>query len=178
VGDFTGKISTDISSFGVDTTTDSSEEGDGGATKTISGNVFEEDSNLGLDEFTGFLGVIGVLLSHNGWLVSEDEDLEDDEGEANEHEAEDLSTLEGSIESMRNVFSGTEVGGSDIAVGGNLHSDESADHGGNGSDEEGEGGVREPHNFSSFVGFPRHVDGTDEDDSKDGAENSEVGVFF
>jgi len=178
VSDFTGKISTDISSFGVDTTTDSSEEGDGGATKTVSRDVLEEDSNLSLDELTTSGGFVSVLFNDNVGLVAEDEDLEDDEGESDEHESEDLSTLEGGIESGEFVLSGTKVGDSDIAVGSNLHSDESTDHGGEGSDEEGGGGVREPVELSGFVSFPGHVDGTDEDDSKDGAENGEVGVFF
>jgi len=178
VGDFTGKISTDISSFGVDTTTDSSEEGDGGATKTVSGNVLEEDSDLSLDEFTVFLGVVLVHLSDDGGLVAEDEDLEDDEGESDEHESEDLSTSEGGIESGELILAGTKVGDSDIGVSSNLHSDESADHGGNGTNEEGDGGVREPANLTGFVGSPGHVDGADEDDSEDGAENGEVSVFF
>jgi hypothetical protein len=41
----TSKISTNISSLGVDTTTDSSEKGDGGATETVSRNEFEKFSN-------------------------------------------------------------------------------------------------------------------------------------
>jgi len=178
VSDFTGKISTDISGFGVDTTTDSSEESDGGATETVSRDVLEEDSDLSLDGFTSYSGVLGVFCGDDGWLVGEDEDLEDDKGESNESESEDLSTSEGSIESSEFVLSGAEVGSLDIADGGDLHSDETASHGGDGSDEEGKGGVREPHHFSSFVGFPGHVDGADEDDSEDGAENGEVGVFL
>jgi len=178
VSDFTGKISTDISSFGVDTTTDSSEESDGRATKTISGNVFEKDSDLGHDEFTVLLSLLGVLLSDNGGLVAEDEDLEDDEGKSDEHESEDLSSSEGGIESSDFVLNGTEVGDSDIAVSGNLHSDESTDHRGDGSNEESEGGEGEPVDLSGFVGSPGHVDGTYEDDSEDGAENGEVSVFF
>jgi hypothetical protein len=178
VGNFTGKIGTDISSFVVDTTTDSSEESDGRATKTISGNVFEKDSDLGHDEFTVLLSLLGVLLSDNSGLVAEDEDLEDDEGKSDEHESEDLSSSEGGIESSNFVLNSTEVGDSDIAVSGDLHSDESADHGGDGSNEESEGGEGEPVDLSSFVGSPGHVDGTDEDDSEDGAENGEVSVFL
>lgn len=178
VGDFTGKISTDISSLGVDTTTDSSEESDGRASKTISGNVFEKDSDLGHDEFTVFLSLLGVLFNDNGGFVAEDEDLEDDEGKSDEHESEDLSSSESGIESSEFVLDGTEVGGSNIAVSGDLHSDESADHGGDSSNEECEGGEREPVDLSGFVGHPGHVDGTDENNSEDGAENGEVSVFF
>jgi len=178
VSDFTGKIGTDISSFGVDTTTDSSEESDGGATETVSGKVLEEDSDLSLDGFTSSLGLIGVRSGDDRWLVGEDEDFHDDEGESNESESEDLSTSEGSVESSVFVLGGAEVGGLDVTDGSDLHSDETASHGGDRSDEEGEGGVREPHNFSSFVSFPGHVDGADEDDSEDGAEDGQVGVFL
>jgi hypothetical protein len=63
-------------------------------------------------------------------------------------------------------------------LGSNLHSDESADHGGDGSDEESESGVREPHKLSSLIRGPGHIDGAYKDDTEDGAEDKEVSVFF
>jgi hypothetical protein len=178
VSDFTGKISTDISSLSVDTTTDSSEKGNSGATETVSGDVFEKNSNLRLNEFTTFLGLSSVFCIDNRALVGEDEDLEDDKSESDEHESEDLSTSESNIKSSLNVVASTLVGNFDVSLGSNLHSDESADHGGDGSDEESESGVREPHKLSSLIRGPRHIDGAYKDDTEDGAEDKEVSVFF
>jgi hypothetical protein len=178
VGDLSSEIGTDISSLGVNTTTDSSEESDGRATETISGDVLEKNSNLVLNSHVSSFISSLVLFDDNGRLVREDEDLKDDEGKSDEHETEDLTTSEGSIESSVDTLRGTEEGSFDVALSGDLHSDESTDHGGNGSNDESEGGEREPHNLSSLVGSPGHVDGTHEDDTEDGAENSEVSVFF
>jgi len=177
VSNFTGEISTNISSFGVNTTTDSSEESDGGTTEAISGDVLEEHTYLHLNLLATFFGLVGVRFSDNNWLVDEDEDLEDDESKSNEHEAENLSTSESNIKAFMNVDS-TLQGDLDVSVGSNLHSDESAEHGGDGTNNEGESSERERDLVLGLVGHPRHIDGAYEDDGEDGAENGEVSVFF
>merc|ERR1740139_1868725 len=69
---------------------------------------------------------------HDGGTVAEDEDLEDEEGKSDEHEAEDLSTHEGDLEALDLVIG---TGGRDlvVAVSGDLHADEARDHGSHGS---------------------------------------------
>merc|ERR1719491_2935425 len=126
----TGKISTDISSLGVNTTTDSSEESDSGATETVARDELEKMLNLHL--------VGGV----DGSLVRKNEDLENEESEANEAESEDLTALEGDDGSLESI-NVAKVGGLDIADGSNDHANVSTKHGGGGSDEEGEHGEGE-----------------------------------
>jgi hypothetical protein len=43
--DLASEISTDISSLGVDTATDSTEESDSGATESVSGDKLEEEAD-------------------------------------------------------------------------------------------------------------------------------------
>jgi len=178
VSDLSTQISTANRSLGVNTTTDSSEKGDGGATETISRDVLKQDSNLLLDLFVSFRSSFHVHFSDNRWLVSENEDLEDDERKSNEHESKDLTTSEGSIESSVDVLNGAKVSDFDVAFGSDLHSNESAEHGSDASNDESKSGVREPHGLSSFIRSPRHVNGAHKDDTEDGAENSEISVFF
>ena len=159
--DFTSEIGTDISGLGVDTTTDSSEEGDGGATETISRDELEE-----------------VLTSSNigrlkGSLVGEDEDFEDEEGKTNEDKSEDLTTLEGDLESVV-LVNIAKVGCLVVANGCNDHADVTTKHGGGGSNDEGEHGEGE-----SLVTFgPWHINGAEDDDREDSAESGESKVFF
>jgi hypothetical protein len=177
VSNFTSKIGTDISSFSVNTTTDSSEKSDSGTTETISRDVLEEHADLFLDSLTTFFSVVSVSFSDDNWLVDEDEDLEYDEGEADEHVSENLSTSESNIKAFMDGNS-TFQGDFNVGVGSNLHSDKSASHGGDGTNNEGESSERERDLVFGLVRHPGHVDGAYEDDGEDGAEDSEVGVFL
>lgn len=177
MSNFTSKIGTDISSFSVNTTTDSSEKSDSGTTETISRDVLEEHADLFLDSLTTFFSVVSVSFSDDNWLVDEDEDLENDEGEADEHESENLSTSESNIKAFMDGNS-TFQGDFNVGVGSNLHSDKSASHGGDGTNNEGESSERERDLVFGLVRHPGHVDGAYEDDGEDGAEDSEVGVFL
>lgn len=177
MSNFTSEIGTDISSFGVNTTTDSSEKSDSGTTETISRDVLEEHANLILDSLTTFFSVVSVSFSDNNWLVDEDEDLENDEGEADEHESENLSTSEGNIKSIMDRSS-TFQGDFNVGIGSNLHSDKSADHGSDSTNNEGESCKGERDLVFGLVRHPGHIDGAYEDDGEDGAEDSEVGVFL
>lgn len=164
----TGEVSTDISSLGVDTTTDSSEKSNGGATETISRDEFEKSAGLLLESFESLLA-----LRENTRLEGENEDLEDKESKSDESESEDLATLEGNEEALIDG-SVAEVGSLDIGGGGNLHSNESSGHGGQGTDDESEGGVGEVGVFLQ----PGLVDSAEEEDSEENAEDSKVGVLF
>ena len=156
-----GKISTDISSLGVDATTDSSEESDGGASETVARDELEEVLNTH--------GIGGLECSS----VGEDEDLEDEEGEANKAEAEDLTALESDLEAVKSLDV-AEVGGLDVADGGNLHADVTTEHASAGSDDEGKHSEGE----SLATLGPRHVDGTEDEDGEEGAEDGKSGVLF
>ena len=156
------KVSTNISSLGVDTTTDSAEESDGGATEAVSGDKLEDVSGL-------------LELSRvDGSSVAEDDDLENKKSDTNEAESEDLSTLEGALESSE--FVGVaEVCSLVVADGSNDHADVATKHGGGGTNEEGEGGVGEVGTLG--VG-PGHVDGAKDDCGEEGAEHGECAVLF
>jgi len=163
VSDFTGKIGTDISSFGVDTTTDSSEESDGGATETVSRDELKEMLDLH----------VGCWVE--GSLVGKDEDLKDEESEADEAESEDLTALEGDNESFESVPV-AKIGGLDVGDGSNDHADVATKHGGAGTDEEGEHGEGEFVLVNILV--PWHVDGTEDNDGEERAEDGQCCVFF
>jgi len=159
--DFTSEIGTDISGLGVDTTTDSAEEGNGGATETVSRDELEE-----------------VLTFNNssrlkGSLVGEDEDLEDEEGKTNEDKSEDLTTLEGDLESVV-LLNVAKVSCLVVCNGGDDHADVTTKHGGGGSNDEGERGEGE-----GLVTFgPWHINGAEDDDREECAESGESKVFF
>ena len=157
----TGEISSDISGLGVDTATDSSEESDSGASETVARDELEE-----------VLNTCGISWL-KGSSVGEDEDFEDEEGEANKAEAENLTALEGNLEAIK-LFDVAEVGGLDIADGGNLHADVATEHASAGADDEG--GHSEGERLATLG--PRHVDGTEDEDGKDEAEDGKSGVFF
>ena len=164
LADLTSEISTNISSLGVDTTTDSAEEGDGGATETVARDELEDVGSL----------LPGTEASgSNGSGVGEDDDLEDEESEADKDETEDLAALEGNLEALEPIDV-AKVGGLDIAGSSDHHANISAGHGGGGADEEGNGGVGE----GVSAGGPRHVDGTEDNDTEEGTEDGKSAVLF
>ena len=160
LADLSRKISTDISSLGVDTATDTSEESDGGATETVARDELEEVS-ASLLVFRG-----------EGSLVGEDDDLEDEKGKADEAEAEDLTTLEGNHEAVESI-NVTKIGGLDVAGGGNHHADVAAEHRGTSSNEEGDGGEGE-----GVRAVPRHIDGTENDAGEKSTEDGKSQVLL
>ena len=160
LADLSRKISTDISSLGVDTATNTSEECDGGATETIARDELEEVSASLL------------VLRGEGSLVGEDDDLEDKKGKTDEAEAEDLSTLEGNHEAVESI-NVAKIGGFDVTSGGNHHADVAAKHRGTSSNEEGDGGVGE-----GISAAPRHIDGTENDDGEKSTEDGKSQVLL
>ena len=109
----------------------------------------------------------------NGSGVGEDDDLEDEESEADKDETEDLAALEGNLEALEPIDV-AKVGGLDIAGSSDHHANISAGHGGGGADEEGNGGVGE----GVSAGGPRHVDGTEDNDTEEGTEDGKSAVLF
>ena len=157
---FTSEIGTDIGGLGVDTTTDTTEESDGGATEAVSGDELEEVLNTSLVD------------GGEGSLVGEDEDFEDEKSETDKDESEDLTALEGDLEASEFVDV-AKVGNLVVADGSDLHADVSTEHGGGGTNEESDGGVGE-------LGFgrPGGVDGAEDDDREDSAEDGKSDVLF
>jgi len=166
---FASEISTDIGGLGVDTTTDTAEEGNGGATETVTRDELEKLANLVLDHSL----VVFTVKSHDGGTVSEDDDLKDAESKSDEAETEDLSAVEGSLEALVDVNI-AKVGDLNVGLGSNLHTDETGEHGGSSSDNEGKGGVGE----GEVSLLPWLVNGAEEDNGEDEAENAQVGVFL
>jgi hypothetical protein len=161
LADLSRKIGTNISSLGVDTTTDSAEESDGGATEAVARDELEE------------VGAVLLVLGVEGSLVGKDDDLKDEEGKTDEAETEGLTALESNDESVESIDV-AKIGGLDVGGGGDHHADVATEHGGAGTDEEGEGGVGEVVGSLS----PRHVDGAEDDDSEKSAEDAESAVLF
>ena len=174
--DLASKISTDISSLGVDTATDSSEESDSGATESVSGDELEKEA----DGFSSRLVIVG--LYDNLTFIGKDDDFEDEESETDEDEAEDLASLEGSLETsgesvlVIEVVSSraiAEVGGLDVGDGSDSHADETSEHGSGSSNDEGDSGEWE--RSTTFL-WP--VDSEEDHDGEEDAEDGEVKVFF
>jgi hypothetical protein len=111
-----------------------------------------------LDLVVSFWSSFHVHFSDNGWLVSENKDLKYDERKSYEHESKDLTTSEGSIESSVDVLNSAKVSDFDVAFGSDFHSNESAEHGSDASNDKSKSGVREPHGLSSLIRSPGHVD--------------------
>lgn len=122
------------------------------------------------------MGSLSVLGGSDSSTVGEDEDLEDEEGEADEHKAEDLATLEGDLEAFEPIDV-AKVGGLDVGGSSGHHADVAASHGGDGTDEESKGGVGEVV-LVSIDELPGHVDGTEDNDSEESTEHSKSAVLF
>jgi hypothetical protein len=172
LADFTSEISTDISSLGVDTTTDTTEEGNSGATKTVSRDKLEKDLDLMLN-----LCLLSLFAktANDGLLEDKDEDFQDTESKTNKDEAEDLTTVEGSHETIIDALV-AKVGYLDVGGGSDHHADVAGKHGGEGTDKEAERSVGETRVAVGFL--PGLVNGTHENDSEEDAEDGEVEVFF
>ena len=107
------------------------------------------------------------------WLVSEDDSLKEDQGEADEAETKDLSTLEGDFEAFSKSMFVVEVSGSctiakisglNVGDSCNSHSQKSGHHRGSCANKEGNSGVREG-------GALDRVDSEEDHCGKKGAEN-------
>ena len=165
LADLASKISTDIGGLGVDTTTDSAEEGNGGTTETVAGDKLKD------------VGSLLPLGRGNGSGVGQDDDLKDEESEADEDEAKDLATLEGDLEALEPVDV-AEVGGLDVAGRGHHHTGVATGHGGCSADEESEGSVGEVVGVTIRGDLPGHVNGTEHDGTEKGAEDGKSTVLF
>jgi len=119
----TSEVSTNISGLGIDTTTNSTEEGNSGATETVSGNVFEKLSNIVLP-VTNHVAFVGTK---DGGFVGKDDDFENEESKTNEGEAEDLTTAESVLETFVNINVAT-VSGLNIGGGSDHHTDVTSSH--------------------------------------------------
>ena len=112
------------------------------------------------------------FLGVESGLVGENENLEDEEGEADEDESKDLAALEGDFESSE-LLDVAKVRGLVVADSGDHHADVTTEHGRAGTNEEGDGGVRE-----LGIGGPGHVDGAEHEHREDADEDGEGEVFF
>lgn len=127
--DLAGKIGTNISSLGVDTTTDTAEESNGAATETEAGNTLEESLVSGL-----VIKVVDLVVSH-------DEHVENNKAETAESKAHNTTSAEGSVEGSSPGVSGVHShdGGAGVTENGDLHAEVSAGNRGESTDDEGEG---------------------------------------
>jgi len=115
---------------------------------------------------------ISSVLRGKGSLVGEDEDFEDEESETDKDKSEDLTALEGDLEALE-LLNVAKISSLVVADGSDLHADVSTKHGGGGTNQESDGGVGE-------LGFsgPGGVDGAENNDGEDGAEDAKCDVLF
>ena len=125
VDDLSNEVGTDIGGLGVDSTSDAAKHGNAGASESVSGDAVAHG-----------LPVVTVLA-----LDDVQGDEQNNEAKSAEDEAHDGSGAEGGVEARgpSSLLGGD--GGADVGVDGNLHSKVAGDHGGDGSKNEGEGGV-------------------------------------
>lgn len=107
----------------------------------------------------------------DGGLEDKDKDFQNTEGKTDKDEAEDLSTVEGSHETIIDAVV-AKVGDLNVGGGGDHHADVAGKHGGEGTDEEAESGVGETGVAVGF--FPGLINSAHEDDSEEDAEDGEV----
>lgn len=164
----TSKISTDISSLSVDTTTDSTEKSNSGTAKTVTGNVLEKFSN----EVRPGKSSHFTLTLKDSRLVGKNNDLKDEKSKTNEGKSEDLTTTESMLETL---FFGdvATVGGLNVGFGSDHHTNVTSSHGGDSTNPEGNGGKR-GFGGSVVVGGPWDIDGTEEDNTEEEAEDTQV----
>lgn len=172
LSDFSSKVSTNISSLGIDATTDSSEESDSGATETISGDELEKEANLICNLKFGSLSSNEV---HDTRSVRKDKDFKNRKGESNKAETENLTSCEGDHESSILAFV-AQISYLYVSNRGNLHSDETGDHRSNGANEEGKHSVREL--AVEVCVFPALINSGENDSCEEYDENNKVGVLF
>ncbi len=128
--DLADEIGTDIGSLGVDTATDSSEEGDGGTTETVTGDGFEET-----------LSGVRISLDVEGEVEAEelDDDVDDEQTDGGEGETHDGAGAEGDVEALGPADL-AHGGGSGVGVDGDDHADVAGEQGGETTDHEGDSG--------------------------------------
>lgn len=80
------------------------------------------------------------MLLEEHFSVDDDDELEDEKGESDEHEAEDLTTSVGNYETLVDIFSAL-FGGSHVGVDGDSHADVTRDNGSKSTNNEGSGCV-------------------------------------
>ena len=174
--DLADEISTDVGSLGEDTTTNTAEAGDGGATETEGGDAFVE-----------LLGVGG-----EGGVGEADGDEEGEDAEGGEAEAHGDTTTEGGFEGsgvalfvflLVSTISGHD-GSAAVGEDGDAHTDPAGEDGGAGAHEEGEDGEASvgPGSFGDdFFGVSGVGEGdTEEDveeDTEGAHEDGHVAVF-
>lgn len=157
LNDLTSNISTHVSSLGVDTTTDTAEEGNGGATQTEAGNAVHHKSPL-------------VDAEEHG--IEAKSDVHDQDTETREGETHDGASAEGSVEAILVAVISLGIKGSAyVGVYGDFHADVTRGNRSAGakhereSGEEAEGSVLAPGNER------------EDDDGEEGAKQCAIFVL-
>ena len=130
--DLSDEISTDISSLSVDTTTHTTEQGNGGTSKSITGQSLEE--NL---RDVGVVGVPGESASS----VDPDGEVENQETNGGQAETHDGTGAESSVESI-SPGDLAHGGSTSVGVDGNGHTNVTADNGSASTNDESNGGTQ------------------------------------
>ena len=121
------------------------------------------------------LGAGFSVEGKDGGSVAEYEDLQDAQSKTHKAEAEDLTAGEGDLEALADVDV-AEVGDLDVGLGGDDHADVASDHGGDSANDEGHAGVGE--GAVGLASDPGLVNGQDQDEGENDAEEAEVGVLL
>mmetsp|Transcript_4008 Transcript_4008/g.7351 ORF Transcript_4008/g.7351 Transcript_4008/m.7351 type:complete len:763 (+) Transcript_4008:662-2950(+) len=148
-----GEVGSNVGGFGVDTSTNTPEHSNGGASKTIAGDALVHSDG------TGLAVVVVVVGAEEEFPVDLNEDHEDHDRHGDESEAHDGSSLKSCGEARADTFVRLD-GGTRVGEYGNSHTDKSRNDGSNASDPKG--------NQSSDSGSP--VADTTKNKKNDGSE--------
>ena len=124
--DLSNKISTNISSLGVDSSTNAAEHGNAGASQAVASDAISQDVPLA-----------GIRVSS---LENLEGNPEDKHAKSTESKSHDRSSAEGSVEAGGPAGLLGGDGGANVTVDGNLHAEVAADHGGDSSQNKGSAG--------------------------------------
>jgi hypothetical protein len=125
VDDLSDQVSTDISSLGVDTSTNTAEHGNDGTSKTVSGKTLSEQDPLIR------VGVVHAEDNHSG--------VQHEQTKTAKGETHDGTGTEGSVEAFGPSGLLGRDGGTDVGVDSDLHSQVATGHGSEGSEKETDG---------------------------------------
>jgi hypothetical protein len=125
VDDLSDQVGTDISSLGVDTSTNTAEHGNDGASKTVSGKTLSEQDPVSRG------GVVDAEDKHGG--------VQHEHTKTAKGETHDGTGTEGGVEALSPSGLLGRDGGTDVGVDSDLHSQVATGHGGEGSEKETDG---------------------------------------
>mmetsp|Transcript_17468 Transcript_17468/g.55699 ORF Transcript_17468/g.55699 Transcript_17468/m.55699 type:complete len:792 (-) Transcript_17468:58-2433(-) len=165
------KVSANVSSLGVDTATDATEERNGRAAEAEAGDALEEGA-----------GGAGRLGEAEDLVEGDAEDVEGDERDTAEAVAHDATSAEGGVEALGPGGDGVEGrdGGARVGEDSDLHAEVARHDRGEGTDHEGQGGKATllPVSMSTRARVVGDARSEEEDEGAEGDDEDEADLVL